>query len=297
MAQTNYINFADYLDINQDEIRRMEEAMRAEEQRRLAGAVNATNAAGQSATEAAYWGEGVNGLMDYNEYTGAMNKQDAARRWQDALKTDKGQQELLTKLYGGQASALEAGLLFGSQEGGQKTKLGEYMGVTSEDFDRVNEQNLARFAAAKSDYEKELLKKSTLEDEQKRAVDAWMQARREAARSAMENQLKMEKLYNPEGKDRMGWGDYNQYMAWLSGNPTGWDAANEEKYMQRALGKYGREFSDWSEYVAGKRPGQGPAYTGRLSKKKSDWQREWGDYENEQQMRDYDRYNYGGGYY
>lgn len=300
MAQTNYINFADYLDINQDEIRRMEEAMRAEEQRRLAEAVNATNAAGQSATEAAYWGEGGADLMEYGDYQKALSKQEGAKRWQDALKTDKGQQELLTKLYGGQASALEAGLLFGSQEGGQKTKLGEYMGIDSSEFERDLNSNWANeLKGSAADFQRELAKKRASQAEWadyegKKAE--WDKAENERLaefqsrkRKTLEAQLEKKRQM---GRDFYASPDWNDWMNYLSGSGD-WDKSKEREYQRRVLAGY----KGLGDRLAPEPPAPPSRYSGRLTGTRADYERAQREKEEAEQRKMYERYSYGGGYY
>lgn len=249
MAIDDFLSFSEFLGANKDTLAEIEKTMEAERMKRQAASDAATQALKSQAVDSAYWG-GSGDIGTYSDYTGAVEKADAAEIFRKNILSDAGQEEEMRKKYGG-ATGMDA-LLFGDKK---ESDLGEFLG------NKGIEQAGKETAAAREDYDNELemQQKSWQEMEDwnsqnKRWSDSQEQYLNEARQSLLDSYRKKPDRWLDKG-----------YYEYLNGgqDPTG-------EYAKRAEQEYSAggsgDFESWAGTQGIMRPSGGPPkrYKGRL---------------------------------
>ena len=290
---SNYINYADYVGANQDQIKKMEDALRADEQRNLQDAYNATDSAGDEAKARAYWGEmggSEENLNDFGAWQQAQDKQKVAQQYQQELRDDAGQVNLLNKRKGGGGYGnLDAALVFGSNKptveggNGKGVTLSEYMGYNAADLDKMDSDIQSSVASNANDYQREFSRQqsenaSAKAGEDKMALyNKWVEPAKASGlkwanasgqgwfgedqldsrkSSALASEMKKKKEL---GRDFYAAPDWEEYTNWLSGTGT-WDKNKEAGWKKTLLGD--KEAWDKGGWVKWASSNSGP-YGGR----------------------------------
>lgn len=248
---SNFINYADYVGANQDQIKRMEEMLRSEEQQKLQDAYSATQKAGNEAEGNAYWGEmgGSDDLANFGDWQQAQDKQQVAQQYQKELQNDAGQVNLLNKRKnGGGYGNLDAALVFGSNKptteggNGKGVTLSEYMGYNAADLDKMDSEIAGNVDANARDFQREYSNQQSMDsaaDSSKSKLDKYNQMTAGAKADALKwqkaaafgNEMRKKKEL---GRDFYASPDWEEYTNWLSGQGT-WDKSKEAQWTKSLI--------------------------------------------------------------
>lgn len=261
---SNYINYSDYVGANQDQIKRMEEMLRAEEQQKLQDAYNATQSAGNAAEGNAYWGElgGSEDLANFSDWQQAQDKQQIAQQYQKELQNDADQVNLLNKHKGvGGYGNLDAALVFGSNKprveggNGKGVTLSEYMGYNAADLDKMDAEIAGNVDANAKDFQREYSRQQSMDsaaDASQSKLDKYNQYVGPAKASALKQAKAIELARQMQKKKEMGRDfyaspDWEEYTNWLSGQGT-WDKSKEASWVNALAPDWDK--GGWMQYGA-----------------------------------------------
>lgn len=281
---SNYISYSDFIGANADQIKAMEERLRAAEQAKLQEAKAAMDPAGEEMKMRAFFGEteGGEGMTSYSDWVEAKDKIEAAKQYQADIQNDAGQLNQLQKI-GGAYGNMDAQLVFGTNKGegkGPRVSLGEFMGYDAKELGELAASTEAEAQSFAERRAKELAKRDEMNAKAGAAQE--YDARREKLLGDMYNEVAStfrdvatRRWTNPDapGNEGMrGGGDVGKYNAfkdeglqqlWADYEAAGGDAEKKRRILENARQVLLRHGAlDSSKYGGGPSSGSGMGITG-----------------------------------
>lgn len=279
---SNYISYSDFIGANADQIKAMEERLRAAEQAKLQEAKAAMDPAGEEMKMRAFFGEteGGEGMTSYSDWVEAKDKIEAAKQYQADIQNDAGQLNQLQKI-GGAYGNMDAQLVFGVNKGegkGPRVSLGEFMGYDAKELGELaasTEGEAQSFAERRA---AEQAKRGEL-DAKGQAYKSWQSAEPQR-RKEFEDQTFSLWRKNAEGTG-MNADPYfaNLWQRYSDAKDPATKAAmaNDARLAMAQKGIIPKEFGsfeEWSTKNYGQAPEWGAGYQGPLQTSRQDWERE-----------------------
>jgi hypothetical protein len=278
---SNFISYSDFIGANADQIKAMEDRLRAAEQESLREAKGAMDPAGDEIKKRAFWGEAEGeGLTSYGDWVAAKEKIEAAKQYQADIQNDAGQLNQLRKL-GGAYGSLDAELVFGANRAdnkGPRVSLGEFMGY---DAKELGELAASTEGEAQSFAERRAKEQSARDelDAKGRTYKSW-QAGEAQRRKEFDDQTLSLWQRNATGSGM----NADPYFAGLwqkyseSKDPELRGAMSNDARIEMAKkGLIPSEFGSYEQWSAknyGAAPEWSAGYVGPMQTSRADWERE-----------------------